>query len=447
MTAPEVMQVQVSEDICSSSVNAEKWRVCRLKHVALINPYLSLSSVRWGEPACFLPMEAVSTDGQVEYSEPKDSKDLVSGFTNFEVGDVILAKITPCFENGKGAVLNDMPTRVGFGSTEFHVLRVNKKAIAKFVYYVTKSDLFMRQGEALMIGSAGQKRVSTSYVENFQLALPSLHEQRKIVEFLEEKTLLIAQAISTKERQIELLEERKQILIQQAVTRGLNSDAPMRNSCIEWIGEIPKHWEVRRSKFTFTQRKELARKNDIQLSATQSYGVIPQDEYEERVGRKVVKILFNLEKRKHVEVDDFVISMRSFQGGLERAWASGCIRSSYVVLKPLLGIDPDYYSYLLKSKRYIAALQATANFIRDGQDLNFENFALVDLPIPPLDEQKEIAKYLVNWLSKADRGICLLEQQITKLKEYKDALINSAVTGKIKVPGVVEPATQDRGVA
>ncbi|WP_143521394.1 MULTISPECIES: restriction endonuclease subunit S [Pseudomonas syringae group] len=419
MAAPEILQLQVPEGTCSSSDTAKKWRICRLKHVALINPYLSLSRVRWGEPATFLPMEAVSTDGQVDYSEPEDSKNLVSGFTNFEAGDVILAKITPCFENGKGAVLSDMPTRVGFGSTEFHVLRVNKKAIPNFIYYITKSDLFMRQGEALMIGSAGQKRVSTSYVENFQLALPSLHEQRKIVDFLEEKTSLIAEAISKKEYQIELLEERKQILVQQAVTRGLDPAAPMRNAGIEWIGEIPKHWEVRRSKFTFNQRKELARKNDIQLSATQSYGVIPQDEYEEKVGRKVVKILFNLEKRKHVEVGDFVISMRSFQGGLERAWASGCIRSSYVILKPLPGIDPGYYSYLLKSKRYIAALQATANFIRDGQDLNFENFALVDLPIPPLDEQKEIARYLASWLSKADRGLYLLEQQIIKLKEYK----------------------------
>ena len=215
MTQPKKPQLKVAEDTCWHSDTTKDWVTCRLKHIALVNPFLSLSRVRWGEPASFLPMEAVGADGQVDYSEPKDSKGLLSGFTNFEAGDVILAKITPCFENGKGALLNDMPTRVGFGSTEFHVLRVNIKAIPKFIYYITKSDLFMRQGEALMIGSAGQKRVSTAYVENFQLALPSLSEQRSIVGFLEEKTSLIAQAISTKERQIERLKERKQILIQQ----------------------------------------------------------------------------------------------------------------------------------------------------------------------------------------------------------------------------------------
>ena len=92
-----------------------------------------------------------------------------------------------------------------------------------------------------------------------------------------------------------------------------------------------------------------------------------------------MKIQFHLEKRKHVEKDDFVISMRSFQGGLERAWSRGCIRSSYVILKPLQNIDANFYAYLLKLPSYIKALQRTASFIRDGQDLNFNNFSLTNL--------------------------------------------------------------------
>ena len=185
--------------------------------------------------------------------------------------------------------------------------------------------------------------------------------------------------------------------------------------------------------FLFTQRKEKAWKDDVQLSATQAYGVIPQDEYEEKVGRKVVKIQFHLDKRKHVEPDDFVISMRSFQGGLERAWARGCIRSSYIILKPLEDIDTDFYSYLLKLPRYIKALQKTASFIRDGQDLNFENFSKVDLFIPPLEEQTEITAFIVQQTTLAEKTVELYQQQIEKLKEYKTTLINSAVTGKIKI--------------
>lgn len=105
-----------------------------------------------------------------------------------------------------------------------------------------------------------------------------------------------------------------------------------KDSGLPWLGEVPAHWEIARSKRLFKQRKEFAQPEDQQLSATQAYGVIPQALYEQKTGYRVVKISMHLDKRKHVQADDFVISMRSFQGGLERAWAAGAIRSSYVVL-------------------------------------------------------------------------------------------------------------------
>ena len=265
------------------------------------------------------------------------------------------------------------------------------------------------------------------------LPFPKLQSQQAIANFLDKKTAQIDDAIAIKEKQINLLKERKQIIIQKAVTQGLNPEVRMKHSGVDWIGHIPEHWEIRRSKFLFTQRKERAWKSDVQLSATQAYGVIPQNEYEELSGNTVVKITFHLDKRKHVEKDDFVISMRSFQGGLERAWSSGCIRSSYVVLRPLEKINPDFYGYLLKLPSYIKALQRTGNFIRDGQDLNFDNFSQVDLFIPPLDEQEVIANYVKEFMISSDKGIELLNKQIAKLKEYKATLISSAVTGKIKV--------------
>lgn len=271
------------------------------------------------------------------------------------------------------------------------------------------------------------------------LVFPPLEEQSLIANYLEKKTAQVDEAIAIKEQQISLLKERKQIIIQQAVTQGLDPNVPMKDSGVDWIGKVPAHWEVRRSKFVFTQRKERAWKDDVQLSATQAYGVIPQDQYEELTGKRVVKIQFHLDKRKHVEKDDFVISMRSFQGGLERAWSQGCIRSSYVVLRALDEIDPSFYGYLLKLPSYIAALQQTASFIRDGQDLNFDNFSKVDLFIPPIEEQKEIANYVSAFMKSSDEGIELLFAQIEKLKEYKTSLINSAVTGKIKItPEMIE---------
>jgi type I restriction enzyme S subunit len=318
------------------------------------------------------------------------------------------------------------------------VARLIENNVPRFLAYFFESSAFREQVRQSVKGVKVYS-ITKGVLKDLWVWLPKFREQQLIASYLDKKVEALDRAVGAKEQQIILLKERKQILIQNAVTRGLNPDSPMRDSGVEWIGEIPAHWIMRRSKFVFCQRKELARKDDVQLSATQSYGVIPQEEYEAKVGRKVVRITFNLEKRKHVEVDDFVISMRSFQGGLERAWASGCIRSSYVVLRPALEISPDYYGYLFKSQSYIQALQTTANFIRDGQDLNFDNFSMVDLPIPPADEQKRIARHLKAQIERSDGAVALLEQQITKLKEYKATMINSAVTGKFKVPGVVEP--------
>jgi type I restriction enzyme S subunit len=197
---------------------------------------------------------------------------------------------------------------------------------------------------------------------------------------------------------------------------------------VPWLNNIPDHWRIERSKRLFSARKEKARPLDEQLSATQAYGVIPQKEFERRVGRRVVQITQHLEKRGHVERDDFIISMRSFQGGLERAWASGCIRSSYVVLRPSPEVHVGYFAHLFKSSTYIRALQSTSNFIRDGQDLNFANFSLVDLPVPPLHEQADIAKVLDHANQRIDLFIRATRKVIRLLEEQKQALIQRAVT-------------------
>jgi len=201
-----------------------------------------------------------------------------------------------------------------------------------------------------------------------------------------------------------------------------------KDSGLPWLGEVPVHWEIARSKRLFRQRKEFANPEDQQLSATQAYGVIPQALYEKRTGYRVVKISMHLDKRKHVEADDFVISMRSFQGGLERAWAAGAIRSSYVVLEPSAEVSAGYFQHLFKSHQYINALRATSDFIRDGQDLNFGNFCGVALPLIPLQEQSAIARFLAWATNRLDHAIGAKRRIITLLQEQKQAIIHRAVT-------------------
>ena len=201
-----------------------------------------------------------------------------------------------------------------------------------------------------------------------------------------------------------------------------------KESGLPWLGEVPSHWETARSKRLFRQRKEFAQSDDQQLSATQAFGVIPQALYEQRTGYRVVKISMHLDKRKHVQADDFVISMRSFQGGLERAWAAGAIRSSYVVLEPSAEVSAGYFQHLFKSHQYINALRATSDFIRDGQDLNFGNFCGVDLPLIPLQEQASIARFLAWAMNRLDRAIGAKRRIIALLQEQKQAIIHRAVT-------------------
>jgi type I restriction enzyme S subunit len=125
--------------------------------------------------------------------------------------------------------------------------------------------------------------------------------------------------------------------------------------------------------------------------------------------------------------------MRSFEGGLERAWAKGCIRSSYVVLKPSAQINIDFFSYVFKSQAYISALQSTANFIRDGQDLNFDNFCVVDLTLPPIEEQRAIAQILDTATADNAKIAEQTQKEIDLLREFRQIVVANVVTGKIKV--------------
>jgi len=396
------------------------WEVRRVKYAS------NLKSEKIASKGCDLPYIGMENVQSWSGNLLEGGSEVEGLATTFEAGDILFGKLRPYLAK----VVK--PGFSGICSSEFLVFQSAKDTFGDFLAYALRSSDFI----SLINGStygAKMPRANPDFIANAEIPFPPLPEQRAIAAFLDNKSAKIDQAVRIKEAQIKLLRERRQILIQRAVTRGLNPDAPMKDSGIDWIGKIPAHWKVWRSKFLFKQSKELARKNDIQLSATQSFGVISQEKFESLVGRRVVKISTNLDKRKHVELNDFVISMRSFQGGLERAYSTGCIRSSYVILRPAPEVNPDFFGYLLKTPRYIHALQITGNFIRDGQDLTFENFADVDLYVPPYQEQAEIADHIKHSCDRIDDAIKIKQNQIAKLKEYKTTLINAAVTGKIKV--------------
>jgi type I restriction enzyme S subunit len=197
----------------------EHWEVRRLKRIARLNPSKSEVPIAQREgQAVFLPMERVGSDGRFEASDVCLISDLWNGFTYFRRGDVIVAKITPCFENGKGACLENLPTAIGFGSTEFHVIRPSKAIVSAYLYRVTTLSEFRRLGADEMTGAAGQQRVPVEFLANFPIPIPPLPEQTAIVEYLDAQTAKIDAAISAARREIELVREYRERLIADVVT-------------------------------------------------------------------------------------------------------------------------------------------------------------------------------------------------------------------------------------
>ncbi|MBB7556624.1 restriction endonuclease subunit S [Escherichia coli] len=196
----------------------EHWEVVPLKRLAVLSPSVKVSNRKSKELVTFLAMEKVSTDGFIDQDTLMPICDVSQGFTVFNRGDVIVAKITPCFENGKSAWLNNLQTEFGYGSTEFHVLRCGQRIIGSFLYLIVSSPLFLNAGEAMMTGSAGQKRVPSSFIQNFPTAIPGVAEQEKIVSKVKELFSQIDVVVASTVNQIEKLKEYKTTLINSAVT-------------------------------------------------------------------------------------------------------------------------------------------------------------------------------------------------------------------------------------
>lgn len=270
-------------------------------------------------------------------------------------------------------------------------------------------------------------------IQDFVVCVPPKKEQANIVAVLNEKCAQVGSLISNVQAQLEKLKAYKQSLITEVVTKGLDPTVPMKDSGVEWIGEIPKHWSVIPSKFLFANCDERRREGDVQLTASQKYGMISQEEYMRRENARIVLADKGLENWKHVEPFDFVISLRSFQGGLEMSEVTGCATWHYIILRARQRIHPYYYKWLFKSSMYITTLQRTCNYIRDGQDLRYSNFVKVPLCIPTLYEQQKIADFLDRKCAKIDHLITLKQSKIEKLEQYKRSLIYEYVTGKREV--------------
>ena len=194
------------------------WHSRRIKDVAKLSPGFSVGKPTMTDLCTVIPMEAVSESGEISTDQVQEFNSISGGLTNFEVGDIIFAKITPCMENGKGAYIIALPTKYAFGSTEFHVLRPSDKVDGKFLYYYTFNSVYRKYAEKNMTGAAGQKRVSSNFLKYTRIYLPDVMTQRHIADYLDEKCSELIELQATIVTQLSTLEQYRKSLIHECVT-------------------------------------------------------------------------------------------------------------------------------------------------------------------------------------------------------------------------------------
>ncbi len=423
----------------------EHWAVRRLRRVAKIDPSKSEAGAILAADAgvTFLPMERVGTDGHIDTREVRPASSVWNGLTYFRRSDVLVAKITPCFENGKGACLEALPTDVGFGSTEFVVLRAMAALSPQFLYRITSLREFRTLGADAMTGAAGQQRVPQSFIANFVVAIPPLPEQAAIVRFLDHTDRRIRRYIRKRGRLIELLEEQKQAIIQKAVTRGLECDVRRKPSRIEWLGEVPAHWMVKPAKYFLREVDERSDggKEEL-LSVSHITGVSPRSQKSVTMFKAASYV-----GHKLCRTGDLVINtMWAWMGAMGVAKQTGIVSPSYAVYRPWDpdAFLPDFLDHLVRTRPYISEYICQSTGIRSSRlRLYPEEFLRVPLIHPPRKEQLQIISAIEQQTCELDQAITHASREIDLIREFQTCLISDAVTGKLDVRGVEVPEVEE----
>lgn len=375
---------------------------------------------------CFRDGEVTLRKNRREEGYTMSDKEI--GYQGVDVGDLVVHGM-----DGFAGSIGISDSR-GKASPVLNILdsECNKRYLMYYLRSTAYRNVFLALATGIRVRSCDLR---WNKLAELPYLVPPIEEQKKIAEYLDRKCNEIDSLASDIQSEIDTLEEYKSSVISEAVTKGLSSNVKMKNSGVAWCPRIPEHWNRVNPRGLFSLRKDRAFRGDKQLTASQEYGIIYQDEYMELTGNRVVTVMKDFDILKHVEPNDFVISMRSFQGGLEYSERRGCISSAYVMLIPNEKlVYAPFYRWFFKSNKYINAIQSTSNLVRDGQAMRYANFAQITLFAIPLEEQKSIAEYLDEKIENIDYIIRTKKEQLTILKELKKSIIYEYVTGKKEVP-------------
>jgi type I restriction enzyme S subunit len=375
---------------------AAGWQTRRLRYLARLNP----PPGRLEGEIAFAPMSAVREGGGIGFDQTISAQDASTGLSYFEEGDVVLAKITPCFENGKCALARGIPGGRALGTTELHVLRPKSLLLPEFLLYSCLSDRFRRLGEASMSGAAGQKRVSREFLADFPVQFPERAAQQRIVDSLDRRTAQIDDLISKKHRLIGLLEEKRVGSTSRSVTQGLDPTVAMKDSRIAWLGPVPAHWEEHRL---------------LEL-ATFASGSTPSIERLDYWDGAVLLVVRGMILAHSLPVAVSLVALT--------------INQDMKALQVRPNCSPEFLMrWFQGAKHGIAALiEPSAHGTRC---LRFDLLKGVRCFLPARSEQDRICQHITAETAKLQEATRAITEAIEKLREYRAALITAAVTGQL----------------
>lgn len=421
----------------------QEWEISRIKYVSDFQPTCDTSKLTNESIVTYTPMEYIKNGYYIKNDSPYGK--LSSSLTQYCEDDIVMAKVTPCFENGNIAIMTNLSSGIGMGSSELFVFRA-KRINVKYLFYWLRNTGFVNAACATMTGTGGLKRVSPYFVYNSVICFPKNNEhQQHIVEFLDRKCAEIDSVISKTKATIEQYKALKQSVITQAVTKGIRPDRPMKDSGIEWIGEIPQEWTLVPFRHILRERNEKNSpiKSTERLSLSIELGVTLYSEKTTNLDR----FKDDFEQYKLTYPGDLVLnSMNMIVGATGVSEFFGCVSPVYYTFfdETRDHITAKYCEYIFRSKTMLRVLYSLGKgiyaIVRGDDRVNTcrlkvskEDLKSLLLPFPSEKEQREIVEYIKHKTADIDVLISKKEKLLTELESYKKSVIYEYVTGKKEI--------------
>ena len=398
------------------------WEIMRLKDVCELNPNPTDENIIG--TVSFVPMESLRYDCitpmSIDYNEARGK------YTYFCNEDLLIAKVTPCFENGNVAIAKDLMQGVGFGTSEIFVLRNNEKIKNRFLFYVVRTNAFIGQACSTMYGVGGLKRISPLFMRTALIPLPPLSEQEKIARYLDTKVGEIDQKVSLIEKKIERYQLLKKSIINKVVTKGLHPEASLKESQISWLGQIPEHWEVKR--FKSIARTIKGKVVEYFDTPSDDANIVLTVDTLRNDNPQFLNYAVTSDTDQLCKVNDIIVIWDGAGVGEFLRAKEGLISSTTARIDVNKSIvNKDYFWYFGDKIEEIMKHMPTGMGIPHLNPIILSN---MQFPLPPLSEQQEIASYLDQKCADIDAIIANCTAQIEKYKTLKRALINEVVTGQ-----------------